>query len=275
MTTVYYLGPTGSFSAILAAQEFSSAQYTLTPCNSFSDILQKVYDNQTGLGVLPIENSITSNVHENVDSLFSKRLHIVGEAYLEVRLHALGLQNAKLDEASKVYSHPKALQQCSQWISKHKLETVVCNSTSEAKDLVLEEQDPKNLVIGATTLVKSGLTLLEEGVGNVKKNTTRFVFVSQDKAMLDQTTPNKVSLNFKAPHKPGSLALVLGELADLGVNLTKIVSQPIPGSDFEYRFWIDLVAEPELIEKAIASIDENTPEHTIIGTYHQGKRYPS
>ena len=117
--------------------------------------------------------------------------------------------------------------------------------------------------------------MLAEDVAKVQKNTTRFVFVSPDKNALNPASPDKVSLTFKAPHRPGSLAHVLGELADIGVNLTKIVSQPIPGSDFEYKFWIDLESESEGIADAVNLLASITPEHTIIGSYKRGKRFPS
>ena len=49
---------------------------------------------------------------------------------------------------------------------------------------------------------------------------------------------------FTVPHRPGTLYRVMGRFAALGLNLTKIESRAIPGSDFEYRFIVDLEASP-------------------------------
>lgn len=273
---VYYLGPEGSYSSILAHQEFTDPHYSCIPCDSFLSIIDTVMKDSTAVGILPLENSITSNVHENIDTLFSTRLYIVGESYLQVRLHVLGLLGSKKDTIQRVYSHPKALAQCSKWIADHNLEAVPCQSTSEACARLLQENESQNAVIGARLLADiEGITLLETDVGNVEYNTTRFVFVSQNRYALTYPAIKKVSLTFKTLHRPGSLAHILGELAKIGVNLTKIVSQPIPGSDFEYQFWIDLEAEPEIIEKALDLMGTITGEYSIIGSYIPGKRHAS
>lgn len=273
---VYYLGPEGSYSSILAHQEFSGVQYTCMPCDSFLSIIDTVMKDSNAVGILPLENSITSNVHENIDTLFSTRLHIVGEAYLQVRLHVLGLLGSRIENIRCVYSHPKALAQCSEWITNHNLEAVPCQSTSEACARLLQDNNIQNAVIGARLLADTtGITLLATDVGNVEYNTTRFVFVSQNKDAITYTAIKKISLTFKTLHRPGSLAHILGELATLGVNLTKIVSQPIPGSDFEYQFWIDLEAEPETMKNALDLMGTITREYSIIGSYTPGKRHTS
>ena len=42
------------------------------------------------------------------------------------------------------------------------------------------------------------------------------------------------------PHKPGSLYHTLGRFYALGLNLNKLESRPISGSDFEFMFYFDL-----------------------------------
>ena len=42
------------------------------------------------------------------------------------------------------------------------------------------------------------------------------------------------------PHKPGSLYHALGRFYALGINLNKLESRPIAGSDFEFMFYFDL-----------------------------------
>ena len=44
------------------------------------------------------------------------------------------------------------------------------------------------------------------------------------------------------PHEPGSLYNILSRFAALGLNMTKLESRPIPGSNFEFMFYFDIDA---------------------------------
>ena len=64
MSNIYYLGPVGSFSYLLARQAFQGEEYNLVACDSFKEISREVAKDDLGCGVIPISNSITSTVHE-------------------------------------------------------------------------------------------------------------------------------------------------------------------------------------------------------------------
>ena len=80
---------------------------------------------------------------------------------------------------------------------------------------------------------------------------------------------NKISLILSLPHVPRSLYHTIAKFAALGINLTKLESRPIPGSDFEFMFYFDLEASvysPELIN--LLSELENQPETFVfLGCY--------
>ena len=44
------------------------------------------------------------------------------------------------------------------------------------------------------------------------------------------------------PHRPGALYGMIARFAALGLNLTKLESRPIAGTDFEFMFYFDLDA---------------------------------
>ena len=54
---------------------------------------------------------------------------------------------------------------------------------------------------------------------------------------------NKAFLTFHTDHSRGSLAKVLTLIADAGINLSKLQSYPIPGSDWKYSFHADMEFE--------------------------------
>ena len=70
-------------------------------------------------------------------------------------------------------------------------------------------------------------------------------------------------------HKPGALFSVLERCNELGVNLVKLESRPLPERDFEFLFYLDLdipAASPALYE-LIALLEAETEELRYLGSY--------
>lgn len=272
MNNVYFLGPINSYSYILAKQVFDTSQYVLTPCANFEQIVRGV--KKDGIGILPIENSSTSDIYENVDVLFQNDFYFIGEAYLKVNLHLIANEKAKLSDITDVYSHPKALNQCEIFIQKHSFKTHETESTAAAAEYAKE--NIHNALIGSKLLATAErLAILERNIGNVKNNMTRFAFVTQDKNIKISNKENKASVIFKVAHVPGALASVLDKIAKENINVTKIESRPIPGTEWEYSFWIDFEKE-NLSEEVINTIFQKvTNYHKILGIYNKGELYES
>ena len=82
---------------------------------------------------------------------------------------------------------------------------------------------------------------------------------------------NKASMNFHTDHSRGSLSRVLTKIADGGINLSKLQSIPIPGSDFKYSFHADMEFENlDQFHSVIANIKSLTEGLTIYGIYKRG-----
>lgn len=266
---IYYLGPVGSFSYIAAKNAYPKDQLIST--NSFEEIILNTESDHESLGILPIENSITSDVYVNIDSIFARKLYIVKEIYLSITMNLIGLKNSKVEKIKTVYSHPKALVQCTKYISSHKLSSVEASSTAAAQEIVMQKNDLSLAAIGSNELVdKEKLEILESNIGNEKNNKTRFVSVSSKQSLKDE---KKATAIFSVKHEPGSLAKVLGKLAHVGINLTKIESRPIPGTEWEYKFWIDFEIEKEKMKVALNTLKENSLDVRIVGVYEKGKLY--
>lgn len=64
---------------------------------------------------------------------------------------------------------------------------------------------------------------------------------------------------------------MIAKFAALGVNLTKLESRPVPGSDFEFMFYFDMEASvysPELVN--LLGQLENQPElFVFLGSYSE------
>src|SRR5436190_1467945 len=192
MTKIFYLGPNGSYSNIVAKKVLEKTDYELIPCNSFLDIVNNTICSINTIGILPIENSITSDIHENIDYLFQNNLSIIYEAFLRINLHVIGLKNTTISDIKNVYSHPRALAQCTKFTSQHHVKTFETISTSAAKEFILQNKEKANAIIGSRELLSDHqLSLIQENIGNDQYNLTRFVFVSIDKTRNISAVKNK------------------------------------------------------------------------------------
>jgi prephenate dehydratase len=82
---------------------------------------------------------------------------------------------------------------------------------------------------------------------------------------------DKASINFHTDHSRGSLAKVLTRIAEGGINLSKLQSFPIPGSDFKYSFHADMEFESvDQFNHVVDSIRPITEEIKIYGIYKRG-----
>ena len=82
---------------------------------------------------------------------------------------------------------------------------------------------------------------------------------------------NKISLMLSAAHRPGSLYRLLSHISVMGVNLTKLESRPIPGKDFEFRFFFDI--EASILDPAVRALMEqlrqDSDQFVFLGNYEE------
>lgn len=274
---VYYLGPEGSFSAVLVKKLFN-AESGLVPCSSFSDIAARLRADTTAVGLLGIENTNSSDVHETIDIMFEEKFRILGEASLKIRMNLIGLRGARLEEIREVYSHPQALLQCANFIRERGLTAHAIESTSAGKQIVVEMGDASKATIGSRALAEDGsVEILAEDVATVAHNMTRFICVSPTYQVIGSLNQQQDKLTYilQLKHQPGSLAHLLSALARLNVNLTKIQSRPIPGTDWEYDFWIDMEIGDTTEREVSRTLEDYATGYTLLGAYEKGKVFES
>jgi prephenate dehydratase len=168
--------------------------------------------------------------------------------------------------------------QCADFIREHGLSVHLTDSTSAGKQLVLASGDNSKATIGSSALAWDGsVKVLVEDIATVAQNMTRFICVSPTSRVIDHLNgkQEKLTYIFRLKHEPGSLAAVLNALAAYRVNLTKIQSRPIPGSDWEYVFWADMEIPHTTEEDVSRVLDAHSTSFTLLGAYQKGKVYQS
>ena len=79
---------------------------------------------------------------------------------------------------------------------------------------------------------------------------------------------DKMSVAFAIEHRPGTLVAALERLARAGVDLTKIESRPVPGSPWEYVFYVDVrFSDATQAEAALAALQEHCRMVKVLGRY--------
>ena len=231
--------------------------------------MQAVESGESEYAVLPIENSSAGAVSDNYDLLIKYHNYIVAETYVTVNHALLGLPGARLEDIHTVFSHPQALMQSSEYLnSNRQWNQVSVKNTAVAAKKVLEDGDVTQAAVASETAGRLyGLKVLKSSINYNKNNTTRFIILA--KKPLYREAADKVSICFEAPHRSGSLYNLLGNFIFNNVNMVMIESRPIPGRNWEYRFFVDIegnLSQPAVVN-ALNGIRSEAAVLRILGNY--------
>ena len=271
-TRVSIQGYEGSFHQV-AAQQFFGKDTVVIPCATFKDVI-KIASNkkESDGGVMAIENSIAGSILANYNLLQKSNLKIIGEIYLQIKQNLLVNPGVKLEDIREVHSHTMALQQCYDFLDKHKWKLVETEDTALSAKHVHQHKS-KHIAAIASKLAAElfQLEVLAPAIQTMKNNYTRFLMLQRQDIAQTVADANKASVNFQTDHSRGSLAKVLTKIAEGGINLSKLQSFPIPGSDFKYSFHADMEFDSaNQFETVIDQIKPLTEELKIYGVYKRG-----
>lgn len=237
--------------------------------NSFEGVFNAVEKGLCQYGILPIENSSYGSVGSVYDLMQNYNFHIAKSIRLRVNHNLMAKPGTKLSDVREIFSHEQAIGQCGEFLKTLKdVKITVCENTAIAAKLVADSDRTDIAAISSMECLNLyGLELLKKHIQVTDNNYTRFICISKNMEIYPGS--NKISLILSLPHTPRSLYHAIAKFAALGVNLTKLESRPIPGSDFEFMFYFDLEASvysPELIN--LLSELENQPETFVfLGCY--------
>ncbi|QNI38049.1 prephenate dehydratase [Edaphobacter albus] len=245
----------------------------IVPCNVSAEVMARVISGEADAAVLPIENSLHGSVAEHYDLLLELDVRIERESLLRIRHNLITAPGVKLTEIRRVISHPVALSQCRKFLALHpEFEVMPFYDTAGSVKHVME-QGLRDVAGIAPELAATqyGGEILVSSIEDHTQNFTRFHLIRrrEDPWLAGPLQPeDKMSLAFAIDHRPGTLVAALERLAGAGVNLTKIESRPVPGSPWEYVFYVDgRFDRPEKAEVAVAAMTEHCRMIKVLGRY--------
>ncbi|MBS1622053.1 MAG: prephenate dehydratase [Bacteroidetes bacterium] len=256
-----------------AAQKFFGKDTRVIPCNTFKEVIKIACNkNESDGGVMAIENSIAGSILPNYNLLQGCSLRIIGEMYLQIEQNLLVNPGVKLENIKEVHSHTMALQQCYDFLDRYKWKLVETDDTALSARHI-QQHKSKHIAAIASRLAAEIYNLhnIAPSIQTLKNNYTRFLILQRQEQAVVIEDSDKASVNFHTDHSRGSLAKVLAEIADGGINLSKLQSFPIPGSDFKYSFHADMEFENlKQFETVVGKIKPLTKEMKIYGVYKKG-----
>jgi len=266
MTKVAFQGERGAFSEDAVSKFFGEVE--LLSCRSFAQVFDAVAKDNSDFGVVPIENSQAGSINETYDLLLKHDLNIYGEIDLRVNHCLMSLPGENLHNIKTVYSHPQALAQCEQFISKLGAEIVPTYDTAGSAKLIRDKKLANCAAVASKRVAQIyGMQVLAENIQTIKSNYTKFFVISKKKS--EKAEKNKTSLVFTTKNEPGALYQCMGVFATRGINLTKLESRPSKDKPWEYVFYVDFEGhqEDEICRSALADIRRKTSFLKILGSY--------
>ena len=266
--TVACQGVYGANSGRAAEKHFPISD--ITYFKTFEGVFNAVDKGLCEFGVLPIENSTAGSVLEVYDLMKKYDFHIVKSVKIQID-HCLAIKNGTaVSDIKTVLSHVQALNQCSEYIKKAGYNTQAIENTAVGAKMVSESSDNTLAVICSKECASAyGLKIVELCVQNSEKNSTRFICISKDLHVYKGA--DKISIMTSLAHTPGALNKIVSRFYAFGLNLTKIESRPIEGSDFEFMFYFDFegnILDAE-VRNLIAELDNGSDKFALLGTYKE------
>ena len=267
-------GYEGSFHQV-AARQFFGQQVEVLPCATFRELIKKSGNKKESDGaVMAIENSIAGSILPNYNLIQKSTLTIIGEVYLQIGQNLLVNPGVSLDDIREVQSHPMALLQCLDYLEKYPHWKLVETEDTALSAKHIHQHRSKHTAAIASKLAADlfQLNVLTPNIQTAKNNYTRFLVLKREKEAIAVEDADKASVYFETDHSKGSLSKVLALIAKEDINLSKLQSMPIPGSDFLYGFYADMeIVDRSNLEHIMDQIQGLTRTFKVLGLYKNGK----
>jgi prephenate dehydratase len=233
----------GSFHDEVARAYFGHNRIETIPAKSFNELAQILEeDTSINYGVMAIENSIAGSILQNYKILREHKFWISGEAFLRINHQLMAIPGQSIEDIHTVRSHPMAIYQCHDFFAQHRHISLIesADTALSAKEIADTKQAGMGAIASRLAAELYGLEIIASNIETSKVNYTRFVIISKEAEYSSLGNANKASIYLRVPHRHGSLLAVLQQIADFGINISKLQSFPVLGEFNTYYFHLDL-----------------------------------
>ncbi len=270
---VAYQGIEGAFSHLAAQRRYGGRPggALLLGFDTFRGAVAAVTSGAADVALLPVENTTAGGVSDTYDLLGEGNVTINAEVVSLIEHCLLAMPGVVLEDVRIVLSHPQALAQCEEYLAARPwLAARAEFDTAGSARRVRDANDRTLAAIASESAGRVyGLAVLARGIQTQRGNYTRFVEIAREAAPVADGVLCKTSLLLVLSDHPGALGEVLARFSARGVNLTRIESRPLPGTPWQYRFFLDLEghAASAPVSAAIGDVRPLTVDLRVLGTY--------
>jgi prephenate dehydratase len=241
------------------------------PCKTFEEAIAAVKGGEAKLAMLPVENSTYGRVADIHHLLPESGLYIIGEHFVPVKIHLMGVSGAKLADVKEAQSHTVLLGQCRTFLKKHRITAVVGADTAGSAQQIAEDGDTSRAALASELAAETyGLEILARDIHDNSHNATRFLIMSRQKIEADPEEPDVLTtFVFQVRNVPAALYKAMGGFATNGVNMVKLESYMVEGSFTATQFYADIDGHPEnrSVQLALEELGFFTSYVKILGVY--------
>lgn len=266
--TVACQGTEGA-NAETAAKQIFGADCRPSYRSTFAEVFEAVQNGETQFGIIPVQNSTAGSVVQAYDLMGKYNFYINKTTVVEITNCLAVRPGTKLSDVKDVYSHPQALAQCSDFLTKNGMNAIPYGNTATAAQMVSESSEPIAAICSEPCAELYGLEILKDHISDYVPNYTRFICISKE-LMLPEDA-DCISVMLKLPHEEGTLYRLLSKFVICGMNLQKLESRPIRNGSFEVMFYLDF--NGNILDRNVCALlsdlAENLEYFKFLGNYSE------
>ena len=265
---IAFPGALGAYSheAVIAARPDA----TPVPCATFEDVIAAVREKRAELAMLPVENTTYGRVADIHRLLPESGLHIIGEAFVRVRIALMANPGQTLDDIRHVRAHLVLIPQARAFLDANGITAEAAADSAGAAAALARNPAPGQGALASRVAADiHGLEVLAGGIEDLDHNTTRFLLMSPAIDQSRRADRMKTTFVFQVRNIPAALYKAMGGFATNGVNMTKLESYMVGGRFTATQFYADIEGHPEdpPVQRALEELDYFTSRLDILGVY--------
>ena len=244
MTIIGFQGEEGCYSYQVIKKYLA---FTSKGFHSFEDIFINLINNNIDYALIPIENSTGGSILINYDLFVKYNITIIAEFKHNIN-HCLYCNKGCKDKVKYTLSHPQAIEQCKNNITKYNYSALQCWDTMGSINEMITKGNEYSC-IAPCDIHNDKIEIINNCFNDNKQNITRFYLIkcnNIDKTINFELNDNvKFSCYLKLNNSIGVLGDYLLNFKNYNIDLTKIESRPL--NTFEYTFFIEGVGNKDRV----------------------------
>lgn len=237
--------------------------------HEFDDVFTAIDSGEIDFGVVPVQNSSTGSIAQTYDLMKKYNVYINKMVRVSIK-HCLAAVNVNdIGEIEAIYSHPQALQQCSEFIRNNNLKTVHYASTASSAKFVSKSDKKLAAICSERCANIYKMKILKTNISDETSNYTRFICFS--KKSLIEKGADRISVLMSLSNEEGSLYRMLTKFRVAGLNLVKIESRPLHKGNFDVTFYLDFEGsiDNNRVNALLIELNNELSDFKFLGNYSE------